>query len=975
MSSALDAARNLIAQGASRREIHQALSQCPIGRERDAVVRQALQQLFDKKAKGTHTQPPPNRSPLRDSASSRIPPLSLPSKTSSDTSSNHSPGRSPLNSQSGSSPTTPHQTEIPPQAASEPSATLPDLEAQLSLKDREITDLRGTLSNREELLRTHETSLQKLRTEFNDIEFELRGLKIISDSTKLDLDAIKQQNGLLSKKNQNFQENMEALTKGKQKWKEKTLSAQETLKTTQEELELLRTAVTQKDEELNELVGQLTSKREEERRSLGEKVDELREQIEMITRELLQKNEELDQLNKISQFTLADVPEKLRKAEENEKQIEMLNKKAQEAHNELETLAEELQTVTKDRNTLSQQIQRLEKGQKKTEETFQGQLKTLTQERDQLASQIKGLEEQLQNAKTLQEQLETFTQEALKEELETLTQERDLLANQIKTLQGELQNTNELQAQLETLTRERDQLADQIKGLEEQPQDTNPLQEQLVTLTNERDQLANQIKGLEEQLQNAKALQEQLETLTLERDQFSNQIKTLQGELQNANALQEQLETLTRERDQLANQIKGLEEQLQNAKALQEQLETLTLERDQFSNQIKTLQEELQNAEALQTQLETLTQERDLLSVEVKTLDTELNENIEEWDATEKAYQQDLEVMTAQRNLQKSARDGIQLERDQIKEELDESYTAFNTLDVHLKSYQNEITKLMGAQILDNFERGVKRAKKLKEYGVKLGRIQNKFSRSKSQLSSTATTTTTTSSPSLDEDSEKSTQLDTDLAVSRSDSASAVKETQAAFFSKKTYHKHCWGTPPTSLTRLIENKEAQKRGEGLTTEQQRELAILYPQVISWLSQQDKQINIFKKIYNDFITKNGDVLQDANSSINGADIADLFKHLDPNDSPGINPDQVKKGSSGDWLFAQNAPQASSGDSSALSQPLVRRSKSRQALGAEDPKIPLEYVITRLKSKIDQLIQSQEWIVEKWEKLKTLDSELS
>ncbi|XP_016115359.1 centromere-associated protein E-like [Sinocyclocheilus grahami] len=509
------------------------------------------------------------------------------------------------------------------------------MKASISCLTEERDQLRQSLRDEVEQLRTEQQTMVQLRSELESVCAERDRVWSERAGDMQEMSAVTEERDQLLETLQRLTDESEQLKRDQTSSHDSQLvQVREQLQTACAERDRLLSEKSKSDLEntlLEEVQSSLASVTEE-REQLLEILQVNREEKNQLRRDLEDKDETLLQLREELQSSSAE-KERLLSERTKEQQEKLAEMKTAEASitaltRERDRLLETLQSVRDERDQLEKSEMMLqsvcvERDRLMTERDaacHQSSMTSLSEGGD-LQEILQGVRELIQVQGELKQKKPTEKQKAQLEQIQALTEEMASLRNQRVVLRKELQEaaaTSKMYQDLLHVTKEelKQQQKENAELMEQSASKESQLQQQLSLMSEDlsalRDQRSTGIQNL----------QSNLRSLTKEKDELQDTLKRSREEGETLSlALQKSEETrkqLTEELECLA----GLKDQLENEKIL-ESLRDATKESDQLKRELEGKMEKLAHTESKAEQLE---KQKILLESEVHSLSQSLSE-------------------------------------------------------------------------------------------------------------------------------------------------------------------------------------------------------------------------------------------------------------------------------------------------------------------------------------------------------------
>ncbi|XP_016422132.1 centromere-associated protein E-like isoform X3 [Sinocyclocheilus rhinocerous] len=514
------------------------------------------------------------------------------------------------------------------------------MKASISSLTEERDQLRQSLRDEVEQLRTEQQTMVQLRSELESVYAERDRVSSERTGDLQEMSAVTEERDQLLETLQRLTDESEQLKRDQMSSHDSQLvQVREQLQTACAERDRLLSEKSKSDLEntlLEEVQSSLASVTEE-REQLLEILQVNREEKNQLRRDLEDKDETLLQLREELQSSSA----------EKERLLSERTEEQQEKLAEMKTAEASITALTRERDRLLETLQRVRDERDQLEKS-EMMLQSVCAERDRLMTErdaachqssmtslskggdlqeiLQGVRELIQVQGELKQKKPTEKQKAQLEQIQALTEEMESLRNQRVVLRKELQEaaaTSKMYQDLLHVTKEelKKQQKENAELMEQSAAKESPLQQQLSLMSEDLSALRDQRNT---GIQN---LQSNLRSLTKEKDELQDTLKRSREEGETLSlGLQKSEETrkqLTEELECLA----GLKDQLENekicAEKILESLRDATKESDQLKRELQGKMEKLAHTESKAEQLE---KQKILLESEVHSLSQSLSE-------------------------------------------------------------------------------------------------------------------------------------------------------------------------------------------------------------------------------------------------------------------------------------------------------------------------------------------------------------
>ncbi|ELW64101.1 Centromere-associated protein E [Tupaia chinensis] len=552
--------------------------------------------------------------------------------------------------------------------------------------------------------------LQESREEIKSLTMERDDLKMIKEALQVECDQLKEDIKKTLAKHPEAQDKQEQSFSMKEKDTE-TPTIMDEMEQLKEQLKAKDSALLRLEMETIMLSGRLqeshkemesAAKEREDLQRLQEGLQSENNQLKENIGEIMAKHLETEEELKVARCCL----------KEREETIEELRVNLAEKETEISSIQKELE-ATSDKSQHKKQEQII--SVKEINET-QEKMSELEQFKDCLKAKDSALQsvgsEKLSLAKSLQESQEEIKiiikeRDELRRAQEALQMERDELKENVQELEAKIQEFQEKEHQLLKMRN----VSESQEGVCEMERLKEQFEAQKSTLENiEMENIRlNQI--LHENLEEMRSITKERddlksleESLTVERDQLKENLKEAvirdldkQEELKAVHVhLKEHQETIDKLRgivSEKTGEISNMQKDLENsAAALKTQIQELQEKEHQLLNIQNDLREAMYQSEQLKAQLEAQNSTLESVEMEKVRLSQKLHENLEE-----------LRFVAKENDGLRRVEEGLQMERDQLRESLRERGLTdlkreeeLRAVRVHLKEHQETIHTLRG---------------------------------------------------------------------------------------------------------------------------------------------------------------------------------------------------------------------------------------------------------------------------------------
>ncbi|XP_006151218.1 centromere-associated protein E [Tupaia chinensis] len=560
--------------------------------------------------------------------------------------------------------------------------------------------------------------LQESREEIKSLTMERDDLKMIKEALQVECDQLKEDIKKTLAKHPEAQDKQEQSFSMKEKDTE-TPTIMDEMEQLKEQLKAKDSALLRLEMETIMLSGRLqeshkemesAAKEREDLQRLQEGLQSENNQLKENIGEIMAKHLETEEELKVARCCL----------KEREETIEELRVNLAEKETEISSIQKELEATSDKSQHKIQECLVYEKQEqiisvKEINET-QEKMSELEQFKDCLKAKDSALQsvgsEKLSLAKSLQESQEEIKiiikeRDELRRAQEALQMERDELKENVQELEAKIQEFQEKEHQLLKMRN----VSESQEGVCEMERLKEQFEAQKSTLENiEMENIRlNQI--LHENLEEMRSITKERddlksleESLTVERDQLKENLKEAvirdldkQEELKAVHVhLKEHQETIDKLRgivSEKTGEISNMQKDLENsAAALKTQIQELQEKEHQLLNIQNDLREAMYQSEQLKAQLEAQNSTLESVEMEKVRLSQKLHENLEE-----------LRFVAKENDGLRRVEEGLQMERDQLRESLRERGLTdlkreeeLRAVRVHLKEHQETIHTLRG---------------------------------------------------------------------------------------------------------------------------------------------------------------------------------------------------------------------------------------------------------------------------------------
>lgn len=449
---------------------------------------------------------------------------------------------------------------------------LKEVEAEKEALELKISSTASELSKKsEEVLQLHE--------QINKLGLEIQSLKTASREAEAHAESLKQ----------------------KLESSQQEIAGLEHLRTLQPELNELQNIISQKEEKVSYLSGQL-SKKEETLIQVQTEITEQEALIKALHTQLEMQAKEHDERIKQLQLELCEMKQKPEEAGEESKAKQQIQRKLQaalisrkEALKENKSLQEELSVARDTIEHLTKSLADVENqvsAQNKEKDTFLGRLAVLQEERDKLITEM--------DRSLLENQSLNGSCESLKLALEGLTEDKENLVKEIESLKcSKIAESTEWQEKHKELQKEYEIL---LQSYENVSNEAERIQHVVETVRQEKQELYGKLRNTEA---NKKETEKQLQEAEQEMEEMKEKMRKF------AKSKQQKILELEEENDRLRAEVQPAEGTAKESiEALVSSNSSMKEELERVNTEYKTLSEEF----------EALMAEKNLLSEEVQGL-------------------------------------------------------------------------------------------------------------------------------------------------------------------------------------------------------------------------------------------------------------------------------------------------------------------------------------------------------------------
>ncbi|XP_062064785.1 golgin subfamily B member 1 isoform X3 [Lepus europaeus] len=449
---------------------------------------------------------------------------------------------------------------------------LKEVEAEKEALELKLSSTASELSKKsEEVLQLHE-QINKLGLEIQSLKTASREAEAYAESLKEKLESSQQE-----------------------------IAGLEHLRTLQPELNELQNIISQKEEKVSYLSGQL-SKKEETLIQVQTEVTEQEALIKALHTQLEMQAKEHDERIKQLQLELCEMKQKPEEAGEESKAKQQIQRKLQaalisrkEALKENKSLQEELSVARDTIEHLTKSLADVESqvsAQNKEKDTFLGRLAVLQEERDKLITEM--------DRSLLENQSLNGSCESLKLALEGLTEDKENLVKEIESLKcSKIAESTEWQEKHKELQKEYEIL---LQSYENVSNEAERIQHVVETVRQEKQELYGKLRNTEA---NKKETEKQLQEAEQEMEEMKEKMRKF------AKSKQQKILELEEENDRLRAEVQPAEGTAKESiEALVSSNSSMKEELERVNTEYKTLSEEF----------EALMAEKNLLSEEVQGL-------------------------------------------------------------------------------------------------------------------------------------------------------------------------------------------------------------------------------------------------------------------------------------------------------------------------------------------------------------------
>lgn len=449
---------------------------------------------------------------------------------------------------------------------------LKEVEAEKEALELKISSTASELSKKsEEVLQLHE--------QIHKLGLEIQSLKTVSREAEAHAESLK-----------------EKLESSQQE-----IAGLEHLRTLQPELNELQNIISQKEEKVSYLSGQL-SKKEETLIQVQAEITEQEALIKALHTQMEMQAKEHDERIKQLQLELCEMKQKPEEAGEESKAKQQIQRKLQaalisrkEALKENKSLQEELSVARDTIEHLTKSLADVENqvsAQNKEKDTFLGRLAVLQEERDKLITEM--------DRSLLENQSLNGSCESLKLALEGLTEDKENLVKEIESLKcSKIAESTEWQEKHKELQKEYEIL---LQSYENVSNEAERIQHVVETVRQEKQELYGKLRNTEA---NKKETEKQLQEAEQEMEEMKEKMRKF------AKSKQQKILELEEENDRLRAEVQPAEGTAKESiEALVSSNSSMKEELERVNTEYKTLSEEF----------EALMAEKNLLSEEVQGL-------------------------------------------------------------------------------------------------------------------------------------------------------------------------------------------------------------------------------------------------------------------------------------------------------------------------------------------------------------------
>ncbi|XP_032944753.1 golgin subfamily B member 1 isoform X4 [Rhinolophus ferrumequinum] len=472
--------------------------------------------------------------------------------------------------------------------------SIAQIKAQLQEIEAEKEELELRVScTRSELTKKSEEVFQ-LQEQINKQGFEIQSLKTASHEAEARAESLRQ----------------------KLESSQLEIAGLERLRNFQPELDELQKLISQKEEEVRYLSGQL-SKKEEALTKVQTEIIEQEDLIKALHTQLEMQAKEQDEKVKQLQAELCEVKQKPEEIGEESKAKQQIQRKLQaalisrkEALKENKGLQEELSLARDTIEHLTKSLADVESqvsAQNKEKDTFLGKLSLLQEERDKLITEM--------DRSLLENQSLTGSCESLKFALEGLTEDKEKLVKEIESLKcSKIAESTEWQEKHKELQKEYETL---LQSYENVSNEAERIQHVVETVRQEKQELYGKLRSTEA---NKKEVEKQLEEAQQEMEEMKEKMrKFAKSKQQKILELEEENDRLRAEihpaegtskdcMEELLSSNSNMKEELERVKTeyktLSKAFESLMTEKDSLSEEVQSLKHEIEGGVSKQASLE-----------------------------------------------------------------------------------------------------------------------------------------------------------------------------------------------------------------------------------------------------------------------------------------------------------------------------------------------------------------------------------
>lgn len=472
--------------------------------------------------------------------------------------------------------------------------SIAQIKAQLQEIEAEKEELELRVScTRSELTKKSEEVFQ-LQEQINKQGFEIQSLKTASHEAEARAESLRQ----------------------KLESSQLEIAGLERLRNFQPELDELQKLISQKEEEVRYLSGQL-SKKEEALTKVQTEIIEQEDLIKALHTQLEMQAKEQDEKVKQLQAELCEVKQKPEEIGEESKAKQQIQRKLQaalisrkEALKENKGLQEELSLARDTIEHLTKSLAEVESqvsAQNKEKDTFLGKLSLLQEERDKLITEI--------DRSLMENQSLTGSCESLKLALEGLTEDKGKLVKEIESLKcSKIAESTEWQEKHKELQKEYEIL---LQSYENVSNEAERIQHVVETVRQEKQELYGKLRSTEA---NKKEVEKQLQEAQQEMEEMKEKMrKFAKSKQQKILELEEENDRLRAEihpaegaskdcMEELLSSNSNMKEELERVKTeyktLSKAFESLMTEKDSLSEEVQSLKHEIEGGISKQASLE-----------------------------------------------------------------------------------------------------------------------------------------------------------------------------------------------------------------------------------------------------------------------------------------------------------------------------------------------------------------------------------